>query len=498
MIGAKPKIAALLAKKVRKKIEKWSKNAPREQEKVFQMLIGMGRSTAFGRDHQFHEINNYEDFKKRVPLSDYEGLKPYIDRMVAGEADVLWRGKPLYWAKTSGTTSGAKYIPISKHSMPNHINGARNALFSYIALSGNSDFLLGKLIFLQGSPVLEKIKGINTGRLSGIVAHHVPAYLKKNRLPSYETNCIEDWETKVDQIVEETSKEDMRMISGIPSWIQMYYEKLIQYNGKKSISEIFPNLSLFVYGGVNFEPYRAKFNQLVGKEIDTLETYPASEGFIAFQDERDDDGLLLIVNDGIFYEFIPLAEVHNENPTRLSIAEVKLNEQYAIVLNTNAGLWGYIIGDSVKFTSLNPYKIKVTGRIKHYTSAFGEHVISEEVEAGIKYLNESFNLAIREFHLAPQVNPNEGLPYHEWFIECEEDYNEEEAVNALDQFMQNKNIYYKDLIEGNILKPLVLRKLPSGAFNQAMLSRGKLGGQNKVPKLANDRSFASLLENTFV
>ncbi|WP_443938452.1 GH3 auxin-responsive promoter family protein [Pedobacter sp. MW01-1-1] len=494
-MGLKAALSKPFAAFAVRQINKWKQHAVTAQHEVFNKLIQSAAATAFGKDHRFAEIKNYADFKKNVPIRDYEGLRPYIDRVVAGEADVLWKGKPLYFAKTSGTTSGVKYIPLSKESMPEHIKAARNAILTYIHETGKADFVDGKMIFLQGSPTLSKKNGINVGRLSGIVAHHVPAYLQKNRLPSYETNCIEDWETKVDAIVDETLPENMTLISGIPPWVQMYFDKLTEKSAGKKIADIFKNFSLFIYGGVNFEPYRAKIEQSIGKKIDSIETYPASEGFIAYQDSQNDKGLLLLADAGIFYEFIPVDEYGTENPTRLSLGEVELNKNYALILNTNAGLWGYSIGDTVKFVSLNPYKIVVTGRIKHFISAFGEHVIGEEVEHALLTVANEEHVEITEFTVAPQVNPKEGgLPYHEWFVEFSSLPNDMEAFSKkVDEALQKKNIYYFDLIEGNILRPLVIRPLQKDAFVNFMKSEGKLGGQNKVPRLSNDRKLADEL-----
>lgn len=476
-------------------INKWKFNAVAAQEQVLANLINTAKHTVFGKDHQFQDIKNYQDFKKHVPVRDYEDLKPYVERVVKGEADVLWKGKPLYFAKTSGTTSGVKYIPLSKESMPEHIKAARNALLCYIHETGDASFVDGKMIFLQGSPEMDKKAGISFGRLSGIVAHHVPQYLQKNRLPSYQVNCIADWEEKVEAIVEETFHEDMRLISGIPPWCQMYFDRLsAKANGKK-IKDIFKNFSLFVYGGVNFEPYRARIEESIGKKISTIETYPASEGFIAFQDSQQDKGLLLLADAGIFYEFIPTDEYFNENPTRLSLAEVELNKNYALIMSTNAGLWGYAIGDTVKFISKNPYKILVTGRIKHYISAFGEHVIGEEVEYALLHVAKEEGLEITEFTVAPQVNPPVGeLPYHEWFVEFVKQPADLAVFSAkVDEQLQLKNIYYKDLIQGKVLQPLIIRPLQAEAFVNLMRAEGKLGGQNKVPRLANDRALADKL-----
>jgi hypothetical protein len=482
--------AAFLIKKLRKAVL----HPHKSQKDVFNTLIDKAQNTAFGKDHNFKSIQSYTDFKNQIPLTDYEGLKPYIERILAGESDILWPAKPIYFCKTSGTTSGTKYIPITKESMPNHIESAKLALLSYVHETGDSNFVDGKMIFLQGSPTLNNSGQIPVGRLSGIVAHHVPNYLQTNRLPSFETNCIEDWEQKVDAIIEETKSSDLRLISGIPSWVQMYFERLLEKTNKTSIKEVFPNFSLFVYGGVNYSPYAPIFKKLIGKSIPSIETYPASEGFIAFQDSQQQKGLLLVVNNGIFYEFIPSEEVHNENPTRLQLKDVELDKNYAIVLNTNAGLWGYVIGDLVKFVSLKPYRLVVSGRTKHFTSAFGEHVIAEEVEASMSEALQFTNSQIKEFHVAPQVKPESGLPYHEWFVEFVHPPTDIDVfIKIIDESLQSKNTYYADLIQGNILQRLKISEISENGFKSFMKSRGKLGGQNKIPRLSNDRLIANEL-----
>lgn len=473
--------------------KKWINNPLAFQEQWRTKLIRTAKDTSFGKDHRFSKIKSYSDFKQHIPIQDYEGLSSYIERIKTGEIDVLWPKTPIYFCKTSGTTSGTKYIPISKESMPFHILSARDAILSYIAETKDSSIVDGKMIFLQGSPNLTKTGNILTGRLSGIVAHHVPSYLTKNRLPSFETNCMESWEEKVDKIVEETMDKKMTIISGIPPWVQMYFEKIEGKTGK-TIKEVFPNFNLFIYGGVNFKPYRKTFERLIGTSVNEIELYPASEGFIAYQDTQQEEGMLLLVNHGIFYEFIPSNSFFEEHPTRISLADVKLGINYVIILNTNAGLWGYNIGDTVKFVSLKPYRIVVTGRIKHFTSAFGEHVIAEEVEKSLQEAIQLFPCEINEFHVAPQVNPTNGLPYHEWFIEFEKTPNNLNLFKeTLDEFLQKYNSYYKDLITGNILRPLEITIVNKNGFREYMKSVGKLGGQNKVPRLANDRKIAEKL-----
>ena len=334
--------AKLFAKRIHAKTQKWITNPVETQQKVFESLLREAAPTEFGKDHDFSNIKTHADFAKKVPVRDYEGLKSYVDRVVKGEANVLWKGKPLYFAKTSGTTSGAKYIPLTAESMPFHVEAARNAILNYIHETGNANFVTGKMIFLQGSPLLEEKNGIKLGRLSGIVAHFVPKYLQKNRMPSLETNCIEDWETKVNAIVAETINENMTVISGIPSWVQMYFEKLKE-KANKPVGEIFKNFNLFIYGGVNYEPYRAKFENLIGRKVDAIELFPASEGFFAYQDSQKEKGMLLLLNSGIFYEFIKTSEFFDENPKRHTIGEVELGVNYVLIISTNAGRWAYNI-----------------------------------------------------------------------------------------------------------------------------------------------------------
>jgi hypothetical protein len=493
-MSTKSFLAKQFAKKIHKKTLKWSQNPIETQQKVFQDLIHQAGNTVFGKDHNFSKIKTFEDFAKQVPIRDYEELKPYVDQVVKGEKDILWIGKPLYFAKTSGTTSGAKYIPLTKESMPFHIEAARNAILSYIHETGKADFVKGKMIFLQGSPILEEKNGIKLGRLSGIVAHFVPKYLQKNRMPSWETNCIDDWETKVNAVVEETFNENMTVISGIPSWVQMYFEKLHQ-KARKPVGELFKNFNLFIYGGVNYEPYRAKFENLIGRKVDSIELFPASEGFFAYQDSQKEKGMLLLLNSGIFYEFVKADEFFTENYKRHTIGEVELGVNYVLIISTNAGLWAYNIGDTVQFTSIKPYRVVVSGRIKHYISAFGEHVIGKEVESALQEAMQNTQVRVNEFTVAPQISPTNGLPYHEWFIEFEnEPENMKNFALQIDNAMRKQNAYYDDLIVGHVLRTIVITKVNKNGFQDYMKSIGKLGGQNKIPRLSNDRNIAQKLE----
>jgi hypothetical protein len=487
--------AKIFAKNVARKTAKWVKHPVETQKRVFKQLISEATQTQFGKDHDFGHIESHKDFVDKVPVRDYEELKGYVQEILAGQESILWPGKPSYFAKTSGTTSGAKYIPITKGSIKHQVEASRNAILSYIHETGNADFVDGKMIFLQGSPVLDEKNGIKLGRLSGISAHYVPNYLQKNRLPSWETNCMEDWEAKVDKIVEETEKENMSVIAGIPSWVQMYFEKLNAKTGKK-VGDLFKEFQLFIYGGVNYEPYRAKFENLIGRKVDSIELFPASEGFFAYQDSQKEKGMLLLLDSGIFYEFIKADEFFSDNPKRLTIANVELDVDYAMVISTNAGLWAYNLGDTVRFVSKDPYRIIVSGRIKHFISAFGEHVIAKEVEEALRLAVEQTDALVNEFTVAPQTDPKKGeLPYHEWFIEFEKEPSDSTKFSTIiEESMKKQNSYYYDLIAGNILQPLKISPIQQGGFQEYMKTLGKLGGQNKVQRLSNDRKVANGLE----
>ena len=487
-------VAKIFAKYINWKSKSWINNPIRAQDKIFKSLINNAVKTRFGKDHDFYSIINYDDYKSSVSINDYEQIKPYVDQIIRGDKDVLWPGRPIYFAKTSGTTSGAKYIPITKESMPSHINSARDAILNYIYQTGNVDFVTGKQIFIQGSPILDNLNGISIGRLSGIVAHYVPSYLQNNRMPSWKTNCIEDWEEKVDEIVNETIDQNMTVIGGIPSWVQMYFEKIISKTGNK-VGKQFLRFSLFIYGGVNFEPYKSLFQSLIGRKIDSIELFPASEGFFAYQDRFPSEGLLLLVDNGIFYEFVEADKFFDKNHDRISLKDVKLNTNYVLILSSNAGLWSYNIGDTVSFVSIQPYRILVTGRIKHFISAFGEHVIGKEVETAIRSIINETSIEVREFTVAPQVKPKSGLPFHEWFIDFKTPPPDMNIFSkSLDIEMRKQNIYYDDLIKGKVLKNLVVSIVESHGFENYMKKIGKLGGQNKVPRLSNDRKIADNLK----
>ncbi|WP_299533687.1 GH3 auxin-responsive promoter family protein [Ulvibacterium sp.] len=486
--------AKIFAKQVAKKTAKWVKHPIAAQESVFREIIKKASKTQFGKDHGFETIRSHQDFVEKVPIRDYEEIKDYVEKVVDGQEDVLWPGKPIYFAKTSGTTSGAKYIPITKESIKYQVMASRNAILNYIQETGNADFVDGRWIFLQGSPELQEKNGIKLGRLSGISAHYVPNYLQRNRLPSWKTNCIDDWETKVNAIVEETVDENMTLIAGIPSWVQMYFEKLHEKTNQ-DIGDLFPNFKLFIYGGLNYEPYRAKFENLMGRKVDSIELFPASEGFFAYQDSQKEKGMLLLLDSGVFYEFVKADDFFEKDAKRITIKDVEIGINYVMIVSTNAGLWAYNLGDTVQFISIRPYKVIVSGRIKHFLSAFGEHVIAKEVEEAMQEAIKATDASINEFTVAPQITPLEDeLPYHEWLVEFENEPSEmEKFIETLDNSLQKQNSYYFDLIDGKILQPLKITQIQKGGFQEYMKSIGRLGGQNKVQRLANDRKVADPL-----
>jgi hypothetical protein len=356
------------------------------------------------------------------------------------------------------------------------------------------------MLFLSGSPELKYQNNIAIGRLSGVINHEIPRWFQSNKLPDYKINCIQPWEAKLDAMIKTYATNDIRVLSGIPPWIQMFCELLLDYTGKNYVIDIFPKLELYLHGGVNYTPYRQKINQLIGKEINLVETYPASEGFIAFQNNYLEDGMQLVVNDGIFFEFIEKEHINNNKLTRISLQDVSLNTDYAIILTTNAGLWSYMIGDLVRFVSLQPHKIKFSGRISQFISAFGEHVISSEIDKAISLAQLQHHFEFVEFTVAPQVSPmDKSRAYHEWFIEFSEiPKNLNEIAHSINHHLCELNSYYKDLIEGKLLDTLKIRPVRKDSFLNYMRKAGKLGEQFKVLRLSNDRLMADVLSNDVI
>ncbi len=470
------------------------------QERILHQLIKKAEITRFARDHGFHQIRNAEDYKSKVPLREYEDFKPYLNLIQNGTKDVLWPGLPKYLSKTSGTTSGVKFIPLTKDSISNHINSAKYCLFHYIQQKPETKIFDGKMIFLSGSPELTYQNNIAIGRLSGIINHEIPAWFQTNKLPDYQLNCIHPWEVKLDQMIKSYSNVDVRVLSGIPPWIQMFCERLLDFTGKSCVMDVFPNLELYIHGGVNYTPYSQKINQLIGQEINLIETYPASEGFIAYQNNFQEDGMQLVVNDGIFFEFIAKEDIEKHPEKRIQLKDVELNKDYAIILTTNAGLWSYLIGDLVRFVSCKPHKIKFSGRISQFISAFGEHVISSEIDRAISLAQLQYQFEFIEFTVAPQISPvDKGKAYHEWFIEFSEiPKNLHEIAHTINSHLCELNSYYKDLIEGKLLDTLKIRPVKKNSFLNYMRKVGKLGEQFKVHRLSNDRIMADVLSNDVI
>ena len=494
----KGQIAKLWAYFFVKSQKKWSSSPVSSQEKVFQELVSKAKNTEFGKAHRFSSIRTYNDFQEAVSLRSYEAHIPYVNRICEGNKDVLWPGKPKYFAETSGTTAHTKYIPITSDSLPYHIHSARAALLNYVYTSGRTDFLNGHMLFLSGSPELHLYGGVLTGRLSGIVNHHVPSYLQPGRSPSEKVNRISDFEEKIKAIVKESTKQSVSLLAGIPPWVQNYLDELCKHTAKKSVLEIFPKLSLYVHGGVNFSPYERRLTQTIGQKIPTIELYPASEGFFAYQDLPDPKaGLLLLLSHGMFYEFVPLKEIDHPSPRRYTISEVKTDTPYAMIVSSNAGLWGYVVGDVVSFTSLSPYRLRVVGRTKHFLSAFGEHVIAEEVEASLSSaLRACPEAELLECTVAPQISPKDGLPHHEWWIAFARPPQDTLLfAKILDEKLQEKNPYYEDLRKGAVLSSAKLVLLREDAFVHYMKAIGKLEAQSKVPRLSNDRKIADALQS---
>lgn len=457
------------------------------QKQTLARLLEKGRRTAFGRDHRLPEVRSYEEFRQAVPVYSYEELwDRYLSRAWEGETSVLWPGRPVYFAKTSGTTAGAKFLPLTRDSVPMHIRAARDMLLLYVARKGNADFVWGRWLFLSGSPALEKNPAdILYGRLSGIVHHWVPAYLTRNRLPSWEVNSMEDWPRKVDAILDEARELDLRLLSGIPPWVEGLLERLEDRWHQKA-TRMWPHLQLYVHGGVDFRLYEDRLRAFL-PGVDFIETFPASEGFFAFQDTDDPQvGLRLIVDGGIFYEFVPLERADDPSPPRLPLWEVEAGRPYALLLTTNAGLWGYAIGDVVTFTSLRPYRLRVSGRVKNHLSAFGEHVIEAEVETALQAALRATGARVREYTVGPYLGPEK--PRHEWLLEVETEPTSWQAfLEVLDQTLRQLNPYYDDLRRGAILEAPRLYRLPVGAGYAYLARIGKLGGQHKFPHLRSDR-----------
>lgn len=471
----------------------YQKDAIALQDLFLKKLISQNKSTVFGLAHQFESIKNYANYTQSVSPRYYEEFQTYIEKIKKGEKNILQSGSPLYLLMTSGTTAGTKFIPISKSGIQHQINAAMKLLCFHSYHQGNADFMGFKMIFLQGSPELNYDLAIPVGRLSGVVYHHIPRFFQRNKLPTYQTNIISNWQEKVDKIVAETVGENISILGGIPPWCIQYFEKLITKSKAKNLRALFPNLSIYIYGGLDFGSYREKMKQLLGDKVACLQTFPASEGFFGIQDLPNSDEMLLLVNQGIFYEFIPIEEVEKEKPKAILIKDIILNTSYELMVTTDSGLWRYRMGDLIQFTNLAPYRIKVVGRTSQFISAFGEHVIGFEIENTMQAAIQEFQLDIEEYHVCPNVENK----HYEWYIEFNQLVVDITSLqNYLDTKLSGFNKYYAHLIDGNIINSCQIIVLSKGRFAQLRSKLGKDGGQNKVIRLSNNKKFASqLIEN---
>ncbi|MFK7810273.1 MAG: GH3 auxin-responsive promoter family protein [Saprospiraceae bacterium] len=480
-------------------LKKWDDSVlypEKYQAEVFNQLIREAANTQFGKEHNFDAIESYEDFCESVPLRSYEELAPYITRIKEGEEDVLYPGKPKYFSVSSGTTSSVKYIPVTDAFVKTYTKSGLHLLFSYFRQTDNYDMIFGKNMMLQGSPELEDINGVLAGRMSGVSYHIMPQVLKGNRLPSYETNTIADWDEKIRTIAEETSTKNLQILGGIPPWIMMYFDYLSAHTKEKLIKDVFPNLKLYIHGGVNFAPYRQLIFDKIGKEIDTLDTYTASEGFLGFQENLGHPEMTLCSNNGIFYEFVEVEDYRkNKYPKRLRLSEVQKDTDYLIILNTISGMWGYIIGDLIRFSDTRPYQFSITGRLSQYTSLFGEHLIESEVRIVLKAASEQFNFKTRAFTVAPNLLLETQHSHHEWWIDfVETPSNLAEIAKMMDEKLGRLNHLYADLINGKVISSLKIIPIQSKGFEKCFMENGKIDGQNKISVLSNNRELVSQLE----
>ncbi len=496
-------VSAILLKMLAKKeYSKYSKNinsALKEQSNTFKNILAKGHNSVFGKQKKLAKNTTYEQFQKLVPVGDYETIRPFISRISNGEKNILTTGKPLYFAITSGTVSGAKYIPLTKKMMFFQTQAIKELLLLYAYQTNNYNMSpQAGMMFIQGSPKLKYLNKVPFAKLSGISARHIPFFLKKNRYPSMKTNCIENWGEKIAAIVQETHNKDMRVIGGIPPWVMTYFDSLLKFSGKKTVREIFPNLTLYIHGGTGFNAYKKAFFNLSGK-IDSLEVYPASEGFFAYQNSLRENSMLLLTRHGVFYEFIELRDFQNQKMNRIPLEGVKLNTDYVMIVSTIAGLWAYNTGDTIRFISKNPYKILFSGRAAQYCSAFGEHVIEKEVQTSLNNAIMRCGGSVTEFTVCPKIMSKSYLSHHQWFVEFQSvPDNLSKFEKTLNTVMKEQNPYYKDLVGSKVIGPLKLFVVKSGGFNAYMKSIGKFGGQNKCPHLSNERKIADFLETKYV
>jgi hypothetical protein len=482
-----------------KEIERLRKNPEEVQEAVFFALLKAGEKTEYGKKHNFKKVRNIEDYRNNVPVSDYSVLQPYIKRMRSGENNILWNTPVRWFAKSSGTTAGkSKFIPISYECLHNcHFSGSKDVTLQYLINHPDSKLLFGKSLTLGGSRKIDEFNSkTKIGDLSAIMIHNSPWYAELARTPSKATTLLPDFDEKTRAIAKHSSRRNVVGFAGVPSWNLVLMNRILEYTGKKHLMELWPNLEVFFHGGVAFGPYVEQYKRIIPSEkMCYMETYNASEGFFAFQDSPADDSMLLLANNNIFFEFMPVSELGKQFSRTYSISEVEQGVNYAMIISTNAGLWRYLIGDTVKFTSLYPHKIRITGRTAHYINVFGEELIVGNAEEALRKACAETNAIVSEYTVAPIFMSETSKGAHEWLIEFDTlPQNVEHFANILDNALCDVNSDYEAKRFHNItLSRLKLTVLPCGTFIKWMESKGKLGGQNKIPRLYNSREYADQL-----
>ncbi len=498
-IGLINSIASWWFKKRISDLRLFLKNPINTQEEQLRLLIESARYTRFGRSFGFEHIHSIDDFQKTVPLQDYDSLFPYIDQMMKGTPDVLWPGKIKWFAKSSGTTSNrSKFIPVSQESLElNHYQGAKDVIAFYLHNYPDAKLLQGKTLKLGGSRQLLKQHEAYVGDLSAIMIDNMPFWANMVTVPEKKTALLPDWELKLDRIVKEALAADLTGLAGVPSWMMLFLKEALQQTGKSHILEIWPGLEVFFHGGVSFAPYQEAYKQLFpGNQFRYMEIYNASEGFFALQDRKDQKDLLLLLDNGIFYEFIPMSNYKGKASTEIvALKDIQIGVNYAMVISTNGGLWRYIIGDTVRFTSTRPYRLKITGRTKNYINAFGEEVVIENTDKAIETAARATKAQIKEYTVAPVFMKTHQQGTHEWLIEFEKQPDDwEKFKNILDQSLQNYNSDYQAKRHKDItMAPPVIHQARPNLFYDWLQQKGKLGGQNKVPRLSNDRKIITEL-----
>lgn len=480
-------------------IELFMKYPNEVQEEWFEQLISMAESTEWGRKYQYKSIENLTQFKERVPIQNYDTLKPYIERMLKGEKNVLWPSEIRWFAKSSGTTNDrSKFIPVSEEALEEcHFKGGKDVLTIYFNNQPNARMFTGKVLTLGGSHQVSTINpDASFGDLSAVIMKNLPLWAELHRTPQLEIALLDNFEEKLEKIAQATKDVNVTSIGGVPTWNLVLFKRILEITGKKNMLEVWPNLEMYFHGAVNFGPYRDQFKALIpSDDMYYLENYNASEGFFGIQDTREPGDMLLMLDYGIFYEFLPLENLHDENPETLTLDEVELDKNYALIISTNAGLWRYMIGDTIKFTSLSPFRIRVTGRTKHFINAFGEEVIIDNAEQALEEACQQTGAVIREYTAAPVYFNGKDCGTHEWIIEFEKKPSEfERFVDILDETLRRINSDYdaKRFKDMALRRPIV-RRAPDGTFFNWMKEKGKLGGQHKVPRLANNREYVDAI-----